>query len=78
MPLIDPANSVYAALYSNIATAQDVIIANAASLTMAANSDLYVSRDWKNNGIFAPGQGTVTLNGYGWANPRYQLGDQNQ
>ncbi|HOZ76055.1 MAG TPA: hypothetical protein PLS51_06035, partial [Flavobacterium sp.] len=63
MPLIDPANSVYAALYSNIATAQDVIIANAASLTMAANSDLYVSRDWKNNGIFAPGQGTVTLNG---------------
>lgn len=63
MPLIDPANSIYAALYSNIASAQDVIIDNGASLTMATNSDLYVSRDWKNSGTFTPGQGTVTLNG---------------
>jgi hypothetical protein len=63
MPLIDPATSIYAALYSNIATAQDVLIDNLASLTMAANSDLYVSRDWKNSGTFTPGQGTVTFNG---------------
>jgi len=63
MPLIDPATSIYAALYSNIATAQDVLIANTASLTMAANSDLQVSRDWKNSGTFTPGQGTVTFNG---------------
>lgn len=63
MPLIDPATSIYAALYSNIATAQDVLIAATASLTMAANSDLEVSRDWKNSGTFTPGQGTVTLNG---------------
>lgn len=63
MPIIDPANSIYAALYSNIASAQDVIIDNTASLTMATNSDLYVSRDWKNSGIFTPGQGTVTLVG---------------
>lgn len=63
MPVIDPATSVYAALYSNIASAQDVIIDNTASVTMAANSDLYVSRDWKNSGTFTPGQGTVTLNG---------------
>jgi len=63
MPLIDPTNSTYAALYSNIARAQDVIIANSASLTMAANSNLYVSRDWKNSGTFTPGSGTVTFNG---------------
>ena len=30
---------------------------------MATNADLYVSRDWKNSGTFAPGQGTVTLVG---------------
>ena len=63
MPLIDPATSSYAALYSNIASAQDVIIANTATLTMGTNSNLYVSRDWKNNGVFTPGQGTVTFNG---------------
>lgn len=63
MPIIDPATSIYAVLYSNIATAQDVIIDTSTSLTMAANSDLYVSRDWKNSGTFYPGQGTVTLNG---------------
>jgi len=63
MPIIDPATSIYAVLYSNIANAQDVIIDNTASVTMAANSDLYVSRDWKNSGTFVPGQGTVTLTG---------------
>ncbi len=62
MPLIDPSTSSFAALYSNIARAQDVIIANAASLTMATNSDLYVSRDWRNSGTFTPGMGTVTFN----------------
>jgi hypothetical protein len=63
MPLIDPATSPYAVLYNNIADAQDVLIAPTASLTMAANSDLYVSRDWNNSGLFIPGQGTVTLTG---------------
>ncbi|WP_162126332.1 beta strand repeat-containing protein [Flavobacterium phycosphaerae] len=63
MPLIDPANSSYAALYSNIARAQDIIIANTASVAMAANSNLYISRDWKNSGTFIPGTGTVTFNG---------------
>lgn len=63
MPLIDPATSPFAILYSNIADAQDLIIGATASLTMAANSDLYVSRDWKNSGTFNPGQGTVTLTG---------------
>lgn len=65
MPLIDPATSGFASLYSNIARAQDVIIANGATLTMAASgtSDLYVSRDWKNSGTFTPGTGTVTFNG---------------
>jgi len=65
MPLIDPATSAFASLYSNIARAQDVIIASGATLTMAASgtSDLYVSRDWKNSGNFTPGTGTVTFNG---------------
>ncbi|MBP6556842.1 MAG: T9SS type A sorting domain-containing protein [Flavobacterium sp.] len=62
MPVIDPSTSSFAAFYSNIATARDVIIANTASLTMTANSDLYVSRDWKNSGTFDPGTGTVTFN----------------
>lgn len=62
MPVIDPSTSSFAALYGNIARAQDVIIANTASLTMTANSDLYVSRDWKNSGTFLPGTGTVTFN----------------
>jgi len=65
MPLIDPANSIYAAEYSNIASAQDIIIANGASVGMAAVgvSDLQISRDWKNSGVFVPGIGTVTFNG---------------
>lgn len=63
MPVIDPNTSVYAALYSNIARARDLIIDPTSSVTMAANSDLYISRDWKNSGTFAPGQGTVTFIG---------------
>ncbi|WP_293890079.1 PKD-like domain-containing protein [Flavobacterium sp.] len=61
-PIVDPSTSSYASLYSGIANAQDVIIANAASVTMATSSNLYVSRDWKNSGTFTPGQGTVTFN----------------
>ena len=61
MPVIDPSNSTFAAFYSNIARARDVIIANTASLTMTANSNLNVSRDWKNSGTFNPGTGTVTF-----------------
>jgi hypothetical protein len=63
MPIIDPLNSPYAAAYSNIATARDVIIANGASLGMTTNSNLEVKRDWKNSGTFNPGLGTVTFNG---------------
>ncbi|MGL2967295.1 T9SS type A sorting domain-containing protein [Flavobacterium sp. XGLA_31] len=63
MPVIDPSTSSYAAAYNNIARAQDVIIANTASLSMSANSNLYVSRDWKNSGTFIPGNGTITFNG---------------
>ena len=62
MPLIDPSTSSFAVLYGNIARAQDIIIANSASATMATNSNLYISRDWKNSGSFIPGQGTVTFN----------------
>ncbi|MFZ3273331.1 MAG: T9SS type A sorting domain-containing protein, partial [Lutibacter sp.] len=65
MPLIDPANSIYAAAYSNIASAQDIIIASGASVGMATAgvSDLHISRDWKNSGTFVSGTGTVTFNG---------------
>ncbi|MFV8326133.1 PKD-like domain-containing protein [Flavobacterium sp. ZS1P14] len=67
MPLIDPANSPFAAVYSNIASAQDILIAGGASVSMAAIgvSDLQISRDWKNSGVFTPGIGTVTFNGAG-------------
>lgn len=63
MPIIDPTNSDFAVLYGNIARVRDVIIATNSSLTMTANSNLYVSRNWKNNGFFYPGTGTVTFDG---------------
>jgi len=65
MPLIDPSTSPYAASYSNIASARDVIIGTSATVTMVSGStsELQVSRDWKNSGTFAPGTGTVTFNG---------------
>ncbi len=64
MPVIDPSNSAFAAAYSNIASARDVLIANGASLTMpAGNSLLQVSRDWLNSGTFTAGLGTVSFNG---------------
>lgn len=61
MPVIDPL-SPYAAAYSYIATARDVVINSAASLTMAANSHLHVKRNWMNSGTFIPGTGNVTFN----------------
>ncbi|WP_295338586.1 T9SS type A sorting domain-containing protein [Flavobacterium sp.] len=63
MPVIDPVNSAFAALYGNVARARDVIIATNASLTMNANSNLYVNRDWKNSGTFEHGTGTVVFDG---------------
>ncbi|MFV8388028.1 PKD-like domain-containing protein [Flavobacterium sp. LB1P71] len=65
MPVINPSTSPFAAAYSNIASAQDLIIANGASVTMAPSSisNLQISRDWKNSGSFVPGIGTVTFNG---------------
>lgn len=65
MPVINPSTSPYAAAYANIASAQDIIIASGASVTMAPSSvsDLYISRDWKNSGTFTPGIGTVSFNG---------------
>ncbi|KGO92290.1 beta strand repeat-containing protein, partial [Flavobacterium enshiense] len=62
MPVIDPL-SPFAATNGPIAVARDVIIATNASITMAANSDLHVKRDWRNSGSFIPGSGTVTFNG---------------
>ncbi|WP_211234592.1 PKD-like domain-containing protein [Flavobacterium enshiense] len=62
MPVIDR-QSQYASAYSFIASARDVIINTNASITMNANSDLEVKRDWKNSGSFIPGSGTVTFNG---------------
>lgn len=64
MPVIDR-TSPFAAAYSYIANAQDLIIASGASVTMVStnNSELQISRDWKNSGVFIPGTGTVTFNG---------------
>ncbi|SHI42771.1 T9SS type A sorting domain-containing protein [Flavobacterium terrae] len=63
MPVIDRA-SIYAP-EDKIAICRDLVVANAASLTMINNSLLDIKRDWKNSGTFTPGQGTVTFNGEG-------------
>jgi uncharacterized protein YjdB len=64
MPIIDR-TSPYASSYSFIASARDITIANGASVTMVStnNSELQISRNWKNSGVFTPGTGTVTFNG---------------
>jgi hypothetical protein len=64
MPTIDR-TSPYAALYNFIASARDLIVSPSASLTMVNtnNSELQISRDWRNSGSFAAGTGTVTFNG---------------
>jgi PKD domain-containing protein/type IX secretion system substrate protein len=48
---------------SGIAIARDLIIESGASVTMLANSNLHIKRDWRNSGSFTPGLGTVTFNG---------------
>ncbi|MCI4443640.1 MAG: T9SS type A sorting domain-containing protein [Lentimicrobium sp.] len=65
MPVIDK-TSPYAAIYSGIASARDLIVSPGASVTMVSNnnSELQISRDWRNSGTFTPGTGTVTFNGY--------------
>lgn len=63
MPVIDP-TSIYAPV-DKIAICRDLVVANAASLTMLDNSLLHIKRDWKNSGVFTPGKGTVTFNGDG-------------
>jgi SprB repeat/Disaggregatase related repeat/Secretion system C-terminal sorting domain len=65
MPVIDR-TSPFAHLYNFIATARDLIINSGASVTMVStnNSELQISRDWRNSSIFNPGTGTVTFNGY--------------
>jgi hypothetical protein len=63
MPIIDPSTSIYAASYGNIASARDLIIQSGTSLTMATNSNLEISRNWRNSGSFIPGQGTVSFVG---------------
>ncbi|TDD94327.1 T9SS type A sorting domain-containing protein, partial [Flavobacterium cellulosilyticum] len=64
MPVIDR-SSTFAALYSGIASARDLIVNPGASVTMVSNnnSELQISRDWRNSGTFIPGTGTVTFNG---------------
>ncbi len=64
MPVIDR-TSPFAAVYNFIASARDLVVATNASVTMVAtnNSELQISRDWKNSGAFTPGTGTVTFNG---------------
>ncbi|UOK42528.1 MULTISPECIES: putative Ig domain-containing protein [Flavobacterium] len=66
MPIIDPLTSPYTSPPYNpnaIASARDVIINTNASISMTANSNLHVKKDWKNSGSFIPGTGTVTFNG---------------
>ena len=64
MPVIDR-NSTFAHSYNYIANARDLLIATGASVTVVStnNSELQISRDWKNSGQFIPGTGTVTFNG---------------
>lgn len=64
MPVIDN-TSPFAALYSGIASARDLIVNSEASVTMVNtnNSELQISRNWRNSGAFISGTGTVTFNG---------------
>ena len=64
MPVIDR-TSPFANSYNFIANARDLLIANGASVSMVSinNSELQISRDWKNSGQFISGTGTVTFNG---------------
>jgi hypothetical protein len=64
MPVIDR-SSPFANSYNYIANARDLSVATGASVTVVStnNSELQISRDWKNSGQFIPGTGTVTFNG---------------
>ncbi|MBP2282906.1 hypothetical protein H4V97_001224 [Flavobacterium sp. CG_23.5] len=64
LPVIDK-TSPYAGLYGGIASARDMIINSNGSVTVVStnNSELQISRDWRNSGTFTPGTGTVTFNG---------------
>ena len=64
MPVIDR-NSTFAPSYNYIANARDLTIVTGASVTMVStnNSELQISRDWKNSGQFISGTGSVTFNG---------------
>ncbi|MFE3846811.1 PKD-like domain-containing protein [Flavobacterium sp. LB3P45] len=64
LPVIDK-TSAFAILYGGIASAKDMIITTAGSVTMVStnNSELQISGNWRNSGAFIPGTGTVTFNG---------------
>jgi len=62
MPNIDALTSK-AVPYSGIANARDITISGSASLTMSNGSTLNISNDWRNNGIFNSGNGTVAFRG---------------
>lgn len=62
MPNIN-AGTAKAVSYGGIANARDITIYAAASLTMSNNSMLNIGKDWKNNGLFTPGNATVAFKG---------------
>ncbi|WP_428224202.1 T9SS type A sorting domain-containing protein [Flavobacterium sp.] len=62
MPNID-ASTPKAIVYSGIANARDLLISGSASLTMSNASKLNIGKDWKNNGVFTSGNGTVVFAG---------------
>ncbi|SEA91110.1 hypothetical protein SAMN05443667_111142 [Flavobacterium gillisiae] len=62
LPVIDK-TSLKAVPYAGIASAKDMIINSNGSVTMVNNSELQISGNWRNSGVFIPGTGTVTFNG---------------
>ncbi|MFE3870907.1 PKD-like domain-containing protein [Flavobacterium sp. ZS1P70] len=64
LPVIDK-TSAFAIPYGGIASAKDMIITTAGSVTMVStnNSELQISGNWRNSGAFIPGTGTATFNG---------------
>lgn len=62
MPIIN-ALTTKAIPYSGIANARDITISGSASLTMLNASTFNIGKDWKNNGTFNSGNGTVVFVG---------------
>ncbi|MES2812976.1 MAG: T9SS type A sorting domain-containing protein [Bacteroidota bacterium] len=62
MPNIDALTSK-AIPYSGIANARDITISGSSSLTMSNSSTLNIGSDWRNNGVFNSGNGTVAFRG---------------